>query len=194
MATTSINFSPVGWVGGRRGGRWRKRCLVTAQQEDNVEQQQQQLKVQKQQRPLPPQQAQWNAKSKNMSREYGGQWLSCCTRHVRIYAAYIDPFTHAFDQTQMDKLTLMLDPTKEFVWTTQACNKVYAYFQELCDQYKGAKLTEYTLRLIGSDIEHCIRKMLYNGEIIYNMKAKVLNFSIGKHRFISNNQQLPNVQ
>ncbi|KAJ8625450.1 hypothetical protein MRB53_033980 [Persea americana] len=145
MATTSINFSPVGWVGGRRGGRWSKRCLVTAQQEDNVEQQQQQLKVQKQQRPLPPQQAQWNAKSKNMSREYGGQWLSCCTRH-------------------------------------------------LCDQYKGAKLTEYTLRLIGSDIEHCIRKMLYNGEIRYNMKAKVFNFSIGKHRFISNNQQLPNVQ
>lgn len=59
---------------------------------------------------------------------------------------------------------------------------------------QGAKLTEYTLRLIGSDIEHCIRKMLHNGEIRYNMKAKVLNFSVGKHRFISNYYQLPNVQ
>ena len=76
------------------------------------------------------------AKSKNMSREYGGQWLSCCTRHVRIYAAYIDPVTHAFDQTQMDKLTLILDPTDEFVWTPDACQMVYACFQELVDHYE----------------------------------------------------------
>ncbi|KAJ6841580.1 NAD(P)H-quinone oxidoreductase subunit M, chloroplastic [Iris pallida] len=86
------------------------------------------------------------ARSKNMSREYGGQWLSSVTRHVRIYAAYIDPVTHAFDQTQMDKLTLMLDTTNEFVWTPDACQKVYAYFQELVDHYEGAPLSEYTLR------------------------------------------------
>ncbi|KAJ0939814.1 putative NAD(P)H-quinone oxidoreductase subunit M, GAG-pre-integrase domain-containing protein [Helianthus annuus] len=38
-----------------------------------------------------------------MGRAYGGQWLSSTTRHVRIFAAYIDPETCAFDQTQMDK-------------------------------------------------------------------------------------------
>lgn len=83
--------------------------------------------------PLPPQPA---ARSKNMSREYGGQWLSSVTRHVRIYAAYIDPVTHAFDQTQMDKLTLILDPTNEFVWTKESCQKVYDCFQELVDHYE----------------------------------------------------------
>ncbi|XXG47805.1 hypothetical protein AAC387_Pa02g2384 [Persea americana] len=115
------------------------------------------------------QQAQRNAKIKNMSREYGGQWLSCCTRHVRIYAAYIDPVTRAFDQTQMAKLTLMLD---------------------LLD-FREAKLTEYTLSLIRSAIEHCVRKMIYNGEIRNSMKAKVFNFDSS---LTSNNHQLPNVQ
>lgn len=47
---------------------------------------------------------------------------------------------------------------------------------------QGAPLTDYTLRLIGSDIEHYIRKMLFNGEIQYNMNSKVLNFSMGKPR------------
>nr|AQX44156.1 hypothetical protein [Apostasia odorata] len=131
-----------------------------------------------------------DAKSKNMSAEYGGQFLSCTTRHVRIYAAYIDPVTHAFDQTQMDKLTLILDPTDEFVWTDDNCNKVYAYFQELVDHYEGAPLSEYTLRLIGSDIEHFIRKMLYDGEIKYNMNANVLNFSMGMPRVKFNSSQI----
>lgn len=52
---------------------------------------------------------------------------------------------------------------------------------------QGAPLTEYTLRLIGSDIEHYIRKLLYDGEIRYNMNAKVLNFSMGKPRILFNN-------
>ena len=52
---------------------------------------------------------------------------------------------------------------------------------------QGAPLTEYTLRLIGSDIEHYIRKLLYDGEIKYNMNAKVLNFSMGKPRILFNN-------
>lgn len=43
-------------------------------------------------------------------------------------------------------------------------------------------MTEYTLRLIGSDVEHYIRKMLFDGEIQYNMDARVLNFSMGKPR------------
>lgn len=129
-----------------------------------------------------------------MSREYGGQWLSSVTRHVRIYAAYIDPETCDMDQTQMDKLTLILDPTDEFVWTDDTCNKVYAYFQELDDHYEGAPLTEYTLRLIGSDTEHYIRKLLYDGEIKYNTNARVLNFSMGKPHMKFSSSELQDVQ
>ncbi|KAF0893738.1 hypothetical protein E2562_029412 [Oryza meyeriana var. granulata] len=134
------------------------------------------------------------AESKNMSREYGGQWLSSTTRHIRIYAAYINPETNAFDQTQMDKLTLLLDPTDEFVWTDETCQKVYDEFQDLVDHYEGAELSEYTLRLIGSDLEHYIRKLLYDGEIKYNMNSRVLNFSMGKPRIIFNSSQIPDVK
>uniref|UniRef100_A0A0F7CYX1 NAD(P)H-quinone oxidoreductase subunit M, chloroplastic n=1 Tax=Geranium incanum TaxID=1158081 RepID=A0A0F7CYX1_9ROSI len=139
-------------------------------------------------RPVEPQ---TNVKSKGMIREYGGQWLSSVTRHVRIFAAYIDPETYKFDQTQMDKLTLILDPTNEFLWTDETCTKIYSYFQELVDHYEGAPLTEYTLRLIGSDIEHYIRKLLYDGEIKYNMNAKTLNFSMGKPRIMFNDKDGP---
>ncbi|KAJ6340056.1 hypothetical protein OIU77_007913 [Salix suchowensis] len=90
---------------------------------------------------------------------------------------------------------LILDPTDEFVWTEESCHKVYSYFQELVDHYEGAPLTEYTLRLIGSDIEHYIRKLLYDGEIKYNMNARVLNFSMGKPRILFNiDGQLEDVQ
>uniref|UniRef100_A0A0C9QWR8 NAD(P)H-quinone oxidoreductase subunit M, chloroplastic n=1 Tax=Wollemia nobilis TaxID=56998 RepID=A0A0C9QWR8_9CONI len=121
-------------------------------------------------------------KNRNMTRQMGGQWLSTATRHVRIYAAYIDPVTEAFDQTQTDKLTMILDPTNEFIWPEDKCQKVYDYFSELVDHYEGAPLNEYTLRLIGSDVEHYIRKMLLAGEIKYNLDARVLNFSMGKPR------------
>lgn len=87
-------------------------------------------------KPLRTVEPQVNVKNKNMEKDYGGQWLSSTTRHVRIYAAYIDPETCAFDQTQMDKLTLILDPTDEFLWTDETCNKVYSYFQELVDHYE----------------------------------------------------------
>lgn len=56
---------------------------------------------------------------------------------------------------------------------------------------QGALLTEYTLRLIGSDLEHYIRKLLYDGEIKYNMDARVLNFSMGKPRIMFTNNELP---
>lgn len=131
------------------------------------------------------------AENKNMSREYGGQWLSCTTRHIRIYAAYIDPETNAFDQTQMDKLTLMLDPQDEFAWTDEACQMVFNEFQDLVDHYEGAELSEYTLRLIGSDLEHYIRKLLYDGVLKYNMRSRVLNFSMGKPRMKFNSNQIP---
>ncbi|KAK8941409.1 hypothetical protein KSP39_PZI009866 [Platanthera zijinensis] len=59
---------------------------------------------------------------------------------------------------------------------------------------QGAPLSEYSLRLIGSDIEHLIRRMLYDGEIKYNMNASVLNFSMGKPRVKFNSSQIQNVQ
>ena len=43
-------------------------------------------------------------------------------------------------------------------------------------------MTEYTLRLIGSELEHFIRKMLFANEIKYNLECRVLNFSMGKPR------------
>ncbi|XVF36992.1 hypothetical protein REPUB_Repub19eG0106500 [Reevesia pubescens] len=201
MAATSsymacTKFSMLGWGRKNRDLRKRRVVSISAQQQAEVGEAQEEAKVQEEQqekvkkpqatqpRPVEPQ---LNVKSKNLSKEYGGQWLSSVTRHVRIYAAYIDPETSEFDQTQMDKLTIILDPTDEFVWTPETCNKVYSYFQELVDHYEGAPLTEYTLRLIGSDIEHYIRKLLYDGEIKYNMNAKVLNFSMGKPRILFNN-------
>ncbi|KAK9162444.1 hypothetical protein Syun_003346 [Stephania yunnanensis] len=193
----STSFSILGWSGGNRVRVGRVCCPISAQQTEVQQQQseqqgqeQEQVKVKSSPTPQPKsQEPQINARSKNMSVEYGGQWLSSVTRHVRIYAAYIDPVTHAFDQTQMDKLTLILDPTNEFLWTPETCNKVYAYFQELVDHYEGAPLTEYTLRLIGSDIEHYIRKLLFDGEIRYNMNARVLNFSMGKPRVMFKNDE-----
>lgn len=215
MATAAFlaptNFSTAKrWPARSKGGIRRPSFSIMAQQqqEEQVLKQQvqeetslpqeQQTPPQAQAQPKTAQQTslplQPRAKSKNMSREYGGQWLSSVTRHVRIYAAYIDPVTHAFDQTQMDKLTLMLDTTNEFVWTPETCNKVYAYFQELIDHYEGAPLSEYTLRLIGSDIEHYIRKLLYDGEIKYNLNARMLNFSMGKPRIKFNSNQITDVQ
>ncbi|MCO5612348.1 hypothetical protein L7F22_066615 [Adiantum nelumboides] len=95
--------------------------------------------------------------SKGMTYEDGGRWLSSTTRHIRIYAAYIDPETGKMDQTQTDKLSLILDPEDEFVWTEEKAQKVLEEFKSLVDHYAGADLTEYTLRLIGSDLEHFIR-------------------------------------
>ncbi|XP_062019021.1 NAD(P)H-quinone oxidoreductase subunit M, chloroplastic isoform X2 [Rosa rugosa] len=196
MAATSsymacAKFSMLGYAGRRIQLRSRRDFFIRAQQQPGeVQEPQVQREKGEPKGTVPrPVETQLNVKSRNMAREYGGDWLSCATRHVRIYAAYIDPETCAFDQTQMDKLTIILDPTNEFVWTPETTNKVYSYFQELVDHYEGADLTEYTLRLIGSDIEHYIRKLLYDGEIKYNMDARVLNFSMGKPRVMFNNNE-----
>lgn len=198
----STKLSILGWTGERRKEvRNRTPFFISAQQQSDVKEtdgvkvgeekeipQNQQINPKgTKPRPVEPQVI---VKDQGMTREYGGQWLSCATRHVRIYAAYIDPETSAFDQTQMDKLTLILDPTDEFVWNPDTCNLVYSYFQELVDHYEGAPLNEYTLRLIGSDIEHYIRKLLYDGVIKYNMNARVLNFSMGKPRIMFNNNDI----
>lgn len=145
MASTS--FSMLGWRSGNKELRKRSAVSVSAQQaevQENIkkteteaektkQKQQQEAAAMTPPRPVEPQ---LNVKSKNMGKEYGGQWLSSTTRHVRIFAAYIDPETCEFDQTQMDKLTLILDPTDEFVWTDETCYKVYSYFQELVDHYE----------------------------------------------------------
>ncbi|XP_004502544.1 NAD(P)H-quinone oxidoreductase subunit M, chloroplastic [Cicer arietinum] len=199
----STKLSILGWTGRRKEVRNRTPFFISAQQQSDVKETDG-VKIGEGQRERPqnqeinpkgtkprPVEPQVNVKDKNMSREYGGQWLSCATRHVRIYAAYIDPETSAFDQSQMDKLTLILDPTDEFVWNPDTCNLVYSYFQELVDHYEGAPLNEYTLRLIGSDIEHYIRKLLYDGAVKYNMNARVLNFSMGKPRILFNNDIQP---
>ena len=156
MAATSsymacTRFSMLGWMGGKRELIKRRAISISAQQKTEVEQQSQQVNMQEEEeegkvkqklpRPVEPQ---INVKSKNMSREYGGQWLSSVTRHVRIYAAYIDPVTCEFDQTQMDKLTLILDPTDEFAWTPETCNKVYSYFQELVDHYEVSSSSSFS--------------------------------------------------
>ncbi|KAI5405847.1 NAD(P)H-quinone oxidoreductase subunit M, chloroplastic [Lathyrus oleraceus] len=199
----STKLSILGWTGGGRRKELKTRTpfFISCQQQSDVKDSEGVKVIEEKEIPQNqqinskgteprPVERQVNVKDKGMSREYGGQWLSCATRHVRIYAAYIDPETSAFDQTQMDKLTLLLDPTDEFVWKPESCNLVYSYFQELVDHYEGAPLNEYTLRLIGSDIEHYIRKLLYDGVIKYNMNARVLNFSMGKPRIMFNNNDV----
>lgn len=143
MAAASTKFSTLGWIGGKSQVKCKRRVFsISAQQQETEVQETEKVKEekeevkQKQQTPLRPVEPQRNVRSKNLSREYGGQWLSCTTRHVRIYAAYIDPETWEFDQTQMDKLTLILDPTKEFVWPNDSVTKVFSYFQELVDHYE----------------------------------------------------------
>ena len=91
--------------------QFQQQAEVGEAQEAKVQEEQEKVKQQPAQpRPV---ESQLNVKSKNMSREYGGQWLSSVRRHVRIYAAYIDPETSEFDQMQMDKLTLILYPTEK---------------------------------------------------------------------------------
>jgi hypothetical protein len=151
----STKLSLQGWTGGRRKElRKRTPFFISAQQQsdvkeaDNVKAEEEKERPQNQQmnpkgtkpRPVEPQVL---VKDKGMSRDYGGQWLSCATRHVRIYAAYIDPETSTFDQSQMDKLTLILDPTNEFVWNPDTCNLVYSYFQELVDHYEVVYLINH---------------------------------------------------
>uniref|UniRef100_A0A803NM34 NAD(P)H-quinone oxidoreductase subunit M, chloroplastic n=1 Tax=Cannabis sativa TaxID=3483 RepID=A0A803NM34_CANSA len=142
VSSAKVSTTNLGYNIGRRELRMKKRRSFSISAQKAQESPEQELnnnqdRVKQQQgTPLRPVETQVNVKSKNMSREYGGQWLSSVTRHVRIYAAYIDPVTCEFDQTQMDKLTLILDPTNEFVWNSDTCNKVYSYFQELVDHYE----------------------------------------------------------
>lgn len=66
----------------------------------------------------------------------GGRWLNCTTRHIRIYVGAIDPISRKIDQSQIDKLTLMVDPDNEFLWPDETLKRVYDEFGALIDQYE----------------------------------------------------------
>lgn len=110
----------------------------------------------------------------------GGQWISSTTRHVHIFAGEV--VNGDLDQSKLDKLTIDVDPDCEFIWTDDALNKVFQKFDALVAEHKGAPLNDYTLRLIGSDTEHFIRKLLQKGEISYDLEHRALNYSMGRPR------------
>ena len=106
------------------------------------------------------------------------QWISATTRHVHIFSGSVSEDGELY-QNEDDKLTVDVDPDSEFQWTDEALQKVFDQFDLLVANYAGAALTDYTLRLIGSELEHFIRRMLQKGEIKYNLGTRAVNFSMG---------------
>lgn len=101
------------------------------------------------------------------------------TRHVRIYSAEVK------DNQLVESdsvLTLDIDPDNEFVWSEEALQKVYRQFDKLVESSSGEDLSEYNIRRIGSDLEHFIRSLLIEGDITYNLGARVRNYSMGLPR------------
>ncbi|MEO1591463.1 MAG: NAD(P)H-quinone oxidoreductase subunit M [Cyanobacteria bacterium J06632_22] len=107
--------------------------------------------------------------------------LKSTTRHVQIYAATIE--NNELVESD-DQLTLDVDPDNEFNWTDEALKQVYAEFDRLIDAAEGDALQDYNLRRIGSDLEHFIRDLLQSGQISYNLKSRVLNYSMGLPRVV----------
>ena len=107
--------------------------------------------------------------------------LKSTTRHVLIYAATVEDNELVPSE---DQLTLDLDPENEFNWTDESVKKVNQEFDRLVDDYKGDALTDYTLRRIGSDLEHFVRALLKSGDISYNLENRVLNYSMGLPRVV----------
>jgi len=108
--------------------------------------------------------------------------LKSTTRHVFIYAAeVVDDELMPSDSV----LTLDVDPDNEFIWSDEALQAVNAEFERLVADAGGSSLTDYNLRRIGSDLEHFIKQQLQAGEISYNLKSRVLNYSMGLPRVAS---------
>lgn len=102
--------------------------------------------------------------------------LKSTTRHVHIFAAEVkDNELVPSEQT----LTLDVDPDNEFNWSEEALNQVYQEFDQLVASYEGEPLLDYTLRRIGSELEHFVRTLLQSGQISYNLKTRSLNYSMG---------------
>jgi len=90
--------------------------------------------------------------AKGLSLKTGGQWLSSTTRHVRIYAGYVDPVTKIMDQSQLDKLTLMLDPDNEFVWPEERVQQVYSRYKELVDNYAVSGFEAFMMNFVFNSV------------------------------------------
>ncbi|MBD2092171.1 NAD(P)H-quinone oxidoreductase subunit M [Microcoleus sp. FACHB-1515] len=106
--------------------------------------------------------------------------IKSTTRHIRIFAAEVDG-NEAFVESS-DRLTIDVDPDNELIWNDDALQTVYRKFEELVAGYEGADLTDYNLRRIGSDLEHLVRSLLQSGQISYNLKSRVRNYSLGLPR------------
>jgi NAD(P)H-quinone oxidoreductase subunit M len=105
--------------------------------------------------------------------------LKSTTRHIRIFAATVE---NNELNSSTDTLTLDVDPDNELNWDDEALQQVYRKFDELVEAYAGADLTDYNLRRIGSDLEHFVRSLLYEGKVTYNLKSRVRNYSLGVPR------------
>lgn len=105
--------------------------------------------------------------------------IKSTTRHIRIFAGEIEGNELV---PSADRLTLDVDPDNELNWNEASLQAVYQKFEALVAESDGADLTDYNLRRIGSDLEHFIRSMLIKGELSYNLKSRVRNYSMGLPR------------
>ncbi|MEO1094887.1 MAG: NAD(P)H-quinone oxidoreductase subunit M [Cyanobacteria bacterium J06638_28] len=112
--------------------------------------------------------------------------LKSTTRHVLIYAAEVDDNDDLVPSESV--LTLDVDPDNEFNWTNETLNKVNQEFERLVAASSGAELTDYNLRRLGSDLEHFIKQLLQAGEISYNLRSRVMNYSMGLPNVISQSE------
>jgi NAD(P)H-quinone oxidoreductase subunit M len=108
--------------------------------------------------------------------------LKSTTRHIHIFAATIGDNQLIESETE---LTLDVDPDNELSWSDSGLKKVYQKFEALVESYKGADLTDYNLRRIGSDLEHFVRSLLQKGELTYNLNHRALNYSMGLPQIVS---------
>jgi NAD(P)H-quinone oxidoreductase subunit M len=108
--------------------------------------------------------------------------LKSTTRHIHIFAATVED-NELFESE--NTLTLDVDPDNELNWSEASLKKVYDQFEQLVAAYKGADLTDYNLRRIGSDLEHFVRSQLQKGEISYNLGHRNLNYSMGLPQIIT---------
>jgi NAD(P)H-quinone oxidoreductase subunit M len=108
--------------------------------------------------------------------------LKSTTRHIHIFAADIENNELVPSD---NKLTLDIDPDNEFNWSDEALQQVYKEFDRLVGAATGEALTDYNLRRIGSDLEHFVKSLLQSGQISYNLRSRVLNYSMGLPRVVS---------
>lgn len=108
--------------------------------------------------------------------------LKSTTRHIHIFAADIENNELVPSDNQ---LTLDIDPDNEFNWSDEALQQVYKEFDRLVEAATGEALTDYNLRRIGSDLEHFVKTLLQSGQISYNLRSRVLNYSMGLPRVVS---------